>query len=304
MKKFFAVLVCISLLLMSGCVASEGENDGNGIIAVSFYPVYIFTINLTDGIDGVDVQCMAEQNTGCLHDYTLTARDVRLLSDADMLIINGAGMETFLDDLSETTRDLPIVDSSVGVELLCEEEHGEHEEHSHDHHHENNSHIWMSVENAQKQVLNIKNGLEKHYPEYKEQIENNYKAYTEKLDLLKSEVNEVKTFSQGAEVIAFHGAYEYIANDIGFEIYECIESDEGAEPSAKKLTYLCKEIEQNGIKALFTSPDYDGNAADILASETGVDVYCLNPFVNGEKVPTAYEDVMRENIEIIKKAVS
>lgn len=303
LKKFLAVLLSVAILLLSGCVSSS-KKDGDGtVIAVSFYPVYIFTLNLVDGIEDVRVERMAEQNTGCLHDYTLTARDARLLSDADVFVINGAGMETFLQDIDETVENISIIDSSVGIELLCEENH-HHEESEHSHNHGENAHIWMSVKNAKKQILNIKNGLLENLPQYESEINDNYKVYLEKLNVLEKEMQENRESLKNKNVITFHGAYEYLAEDMGFNISATIESDEGGEPSAKKLAVLCGEIVGNDVKALFVEPDYNGSSAQIISNETGVKIYVLNPVISGENVLTAYEDTMMNNIEIIKKAVS
>ncbi|MBR4287613.1 MAG: zinc ABC transporter substrate-binding protein [Clostridia bacterium] len=301
MKKFIAMIIALSLLFTAGCGAVVTDNT-DSVIAVSFYPIYIFTLNLTNGIDGLTVTCMAEQSTGCLHDYTLTARDAKLLNDADVFVINGAGLETFLDDVSETTEDLAIVDSSEGIELLCSHHH-EGEEHT-GHNHESNSHIWLSVENAKKQVLNIKNGLVEKYPQYEKQINQNYEEYIVRLNGLSDELKGTYQAAQGQKIITFHAAYEYMAAESGLEIVECIESDEGGEPSAKKIAHLCDVIPGQGIKALFVEPDYNGSAAEIMAAETGVKIYVLNPVTKGEVTLGAYEDIMRENIQTILKAVS
>ena len=302
MKKILAIILVISLLFTAGCGAAKAEEENDSVIAVSFYPIYIFTLNLVDGIAGVTVKCMAEQSTGCLHDYTLSARDAKLLSDAELFIINGAGLESFMDDISEAVGDLPVIDSSVGVELICS--HNDDHEDDHGHNHENNSHIWLSVENAKKQVLNIKNGLVASYPQYEERINKNYEGYIERLNELSLQLAENYPMVQGKEIITFHGAYEYMAAESGFVVSECIESDEGAEPSAKRIAHLCDVIPQKNIKALFVEPDYSGSAAEILAAETGVQIYVLNPVTEGENSLTAYEDIMKQNIQTILKAVS
>ncbi len=306
MKKLLAIILALSLLFTAGCGAAITDNN-DSVIAVSFYPVYIFTLNLVNGIDGVTVTCMAEQSSGCLHDYTLSARDARLLSDADVFVINGAGLESFLDDVKETTVDLPVIDSSLNIELKCSEHNAENEEHheeNHAHNHENNSHIWLSVENAKKQILNIKDGLVEIYPQYEEEINSNYENYIERLNALSEELEKTYAKANGKKIITFHAAYEYMAEESGLEIIECIESDDGGEPSAKKIAHLCDIIPQNNIKALFVEPDYSGSAAEILAAETGAKIYVLNPVTRGENTLSAYEDIMKENIRTILKAVS
>ena len=307
------LLLALSLVFTGGCagVGSEKKNDEKIIIATSFYPIYIFTLNIVNGLDDFEVRCMAEQNIGCLHDYTLTSKDVRLLNDADAFVINGAGMESFIEDAYKNVESLFVVDSSTGIELICDEEADfsheaeghSHEDSNHSHEHTVNAHIWLSVENAKKQIGNIKDGLSEKFPEYSQQFLANYENYVERLsaleDVQKSYASEIK----GEKVITFHKAYDYLARSSGFEIVTCIESDEGGEPSAKRLAELTENIKNEDIKALFTEPQYTGSAADILENETDIRVVVLNPVTSGEAELTAYENIMKENFELILKAV-
>ncbi len=299
MKKLMCVFLVSVLMLLSACTGNAPEPHKNKVtVAASFYPVYIFTLNLLDGIEGVNVECMAEQSVGCLHDYNLTARDARLLSDARALVINGAGMEGFLEDAFDSVENLRVIDSSENIPLLCNEAH--HNEAEHNHHHHENSHIWLSVDNAKLQVENIKNGLVAELPEYEESIEKNYKDYIVRLDALIEKRDNVAFGEELPSVISFHGAYEYLGEDIGFHIADTIESDEGAEPSAKELAHLVSEIKDNNIKALLVEPEYSGSVAEILSRETNIKIYTLNPVISGDSVLTAYEDIMNENYDILK----
>ncbi len=307
MKKITVAILTAALLLLSGCGVGAKRENSQKTVAASFYPVYIFTANLLDGVDTVKVECMAQQTVGCLHDYTLLAGDVRLLADADAFVINGAGMEQFITDVYKNVDGLKIIDSSAGIELLCDEcdhDHGDGGEDEHrGHHHENNAHIWLSVKNAVTQVKNIADGLAEVFPEYENQIKSNCENYVKRLNSLYNELVESSASLSGEKVITFHEAYIYMAKELGLEIFDSIESDEGGEPSAKELASLCDEIKEHNVKALFTEPQYNGTAADILAAETGAGVFVLNPVVSGGSELTAYEDIMRENIETIKKAV-
>ena len=292
-------MLCI--LFLSACTGNIPQQEGEIIVATSFYPVYIFTLNLLNGIEEVNVECMAEQSVGCLHDYTLTAKDAKLLSDAKVLVINGAGMESFLQDAFQSVENLKVIDSSEKIELICNNEH-HHEEQHNDHHHEN-SHIWLSLENAKKQIKNIKNGLIKEFPQYESNIEENYSDYIKRLDSVNEERKSVLHFVRGFNAISFHGAFEYLAEDLGFNISGTIESDDGYEPSAKELANLSNKIQKYNIKALFVDPNYSGSAAEILERETNTKIYVINPVISGEEKLTAYEDIMIENYKTILKAV-
>ena len=83
MKKFLAALLA-AMLLPLGAVAET--------IVTSFYPIYIFALNLTEGIEGVEVRNLTAPDTGCLHDYQLQTGDMKKLAAADAFLINGAGM--------------------------------------------------------------------------------------------------------------------------------------------------------------------------------------------------------------------
>ena len=100
-------------------------------------------------------------------------------------------------------------------------------------------------------------------------------------------------------IITFHESYDYLASEYGFNVIATVESHEGGEPSAKGLAELVDVIEEHNVNVLFTEPDYKGSSATVLSSETGAEICTLNPVIRGEQTLTAYEDIMRENIEII-----
>jgi zinc transport system substrate-binding protein len=291
-----AVSVCCS------CKSEKTDKDKILLVA-SFYPIYIFTLNIVDGIPEFTVRCMAEQNVGCLHDYQILSKDARIISDADAFIINGAGMEEFLEDVYMSVDDIKVIDSSKNVEVIesCHEEHHEEDEH---HHHSVNSHIWMSVKNAIVQCENIASELSVLYPQYKAEIEKNKNDYIVRLENLDKELELKAGKIKGENIITFHESFDYLANDYTFNILTKVESHEGGEPSAKGLAELTEIIKENNVTVLFVEPDYKGSAATILSNETDVKVCLLNPVINGEKTLTAYEDIMRENFETILKAVN
>ena len=113
MKKKLIVLTGIMAIVVINLAATvffinrgnkdtfRKEEDKINVVA-SFYTTYILTINLTDGISDFKVDSLTDFSGGCLHDYQLTTNDMRLLSDADVFIINGGGMEEYLEEVIET----------------------------------------------------------------------------------------------------------------------------------------------------------------------------------------------------------
>jgi len=307
MKRILSLMLMVVLVLSvcCSCTTPPITND-NILLVTSFYPIYIFTLNIVDSIDEINVSCMAEQNTGCLHDYQILSQDAKLIADADVFIINGAGMETFLEDIYMSNENLKVIDSSEGVALIenCDEHHEKHnEETHHDHNHSVNSHIWMSPENAKLQVENIAESLVSFYPQYKSVIEENKNDYINRLTELSEELSGKAEALKNENIITFHESYDYLASEYGFNVVATVESHEGAEPSAKGLAELVEIIEKHNVNVLFTEPDYKGSSATILSNETGARILTLNPVIRGEVSLTAYEDIMRANLETILKAV-
>ena len=130
MKKKLSVFLLAMTMLLSGCgkTIDTTENSEKLQVVTSFYPVYLLAQAVTEGAEKVDLLNMAQPQTGCLHDYELTISDMKLLEGADVLIINGGGMEGFLEQAVERYPQLVIVDTSAGIELLEEEEHHHHED--------------------------------------------------------------------------------------------------------------------------------------------------------------------------------
>ena len=157
MKQFRTYIAAVLLVcLFSGC----GTQSETPEIAATTLPVYEFTSRLCDGT-GLTVGRLITENVSCLHDYSLNVRQVRAAEAAEVIIINGAGLEEFMEDI---LHDKAVIDSSEGIELIeCEESHDHHEGHDH-HHHDTDSHIWLSPDNARSMSINICKGLKSRYP--------------------------------------------------------------------------------------------------------------------------------------------
>ncbi len=309
-KKVFAALLCVILIFSFGCNKSDKKDNDSGTkkIVTSFYPMYIFTTNLTKGIENVTVTNITQQTGGCLHDYQLLPKDLVTLNDAVLFVTNGAGMESFMDKVSDQLPDLKVVSASDGIELLKDEHHHDdsededaHEGHDHG---EYNSHVWLSIPNAIIQVENIASSLKEILPDDADKIESNKQEYIKQLKALDAEIaQELKPYS-GASIITFHEAFDYFANQYGLSVVDTIETEDGAEPSAKELSELAEEIKEKNVKALFVEPEYKGTSANVLATETELKVYTLNPITSGKDELTAYEDIMRDNLKVLKEAFS
>ena len=299
MKKLFYLLLTMLLLstsLLTGCGSNEPQTspkDGQLHIVTSFYPMYIATANITKGVEGVQLTNMTKPQTGCLHDYQLTTDDMKTLEKADVFVANGADMESFLDKVIKEHKNLTVIDASKDISLL--EENGQ-----------PNPHVWLDVDNAIKQVENISQQLCDADPNHAEAYKANAAVYIGKLKELQAYMNnELKDISH-RDIVTFHEAFPYFAQEFNLNIIKVIEREPGTEPSPQELEDIIKDVNKLPAKVLFTEPQYSQTAAETIARETGAHIYALDPIVTGEaneQALDAYINAMKQNTQTLKEAL-
>ena len=294
MKRLFSLFLII-ILLLSGC----GNKAAPAQVAATTLPVYEFTSILCEGTP-ITVTQLVTESVSCLHDYSLNVRQVKLAEAAEVIVISGAGLEEFLDDILAGKQS---IDASEGIELLCPEEaHGhEHEhDHAHDgHHHENDPHIWLSPENAKIMAQNIRNGLTAQYPQYEAVFAANLDVLLQKLDALQAYGEAQLSQLSCRELITFHDGFAYLADSFDLTILEAVEEESGSEASASELIHLIEEVAHHNLPAIFTETLGSVSAARIIAEETGAQIHTLDMIMHGD----SYFDAMYRNIDTLKGAL-
>lgn len=259
-------------------------------VVTSFYPVYVATLNVTADVEGVEVSNMTSPHIGCLHDYHLTPGDLRRLSEADVLLANGAGMEPFLGKMSAQVPDLRVVQVSEGIPLI-----------------DDNPHVWVSFEGARRQADNIAEALAAGAPDRADGFRANARAYRAKLDALEVRMREALAPAAGMRIVTFHDAFPYLVRDLGLELAGTVEREHGGEPSARELADTIQLVRSAGVKALFTETQSSDRTALIISGETGVPVYQLDPVVNGpddpEEARGAWLAAMEKNLAVLQEAL-
>lgn len=297
------IIIMLLMLISLVACAHKSEIDCNELqIVTSFYPMYIATLNIVDGAENVSVTNLTSTDVGCLHDYQLTTANMLMLNEADVLVINGGGMENFVQKAIDNCENLKIVNASEGILELHNEEH-EHDHEEHEHNHGENAHIWVSISLYIEQIKNIRNELCKINPENAEIYNKNADEYINKLEKLKLEMHNELDNITNKDIVTFHEAFEFFAEEFGLNIVAVIEREPGTYPSAGELVDIIKTVEKTDAKAVFTEPQYFKNAANIIANETGRKLYELDPIVSGELTKEAYEETMRENLNTLIKAL-
>lgn len=301
MKKFlFVIAVMLSSVLMASCGEAQKTEDSEINVTASFYPIYILAENVIGDTEGINLQNMAQPQTGCLHDYQLSTGDMKKLDTTDIFLINGGGMESFLDNALELFPQLNIVDTSKGTVSLENDghDHEEEGEDEHSHNHEENSHFWILPQNAAVQAENICEALSEVCPDKVDEFRENTDSFIESL-------NDIETFDgNGMKVCIFNEAFAYLHLSYGLDVRLCVEMDENQTPSAKEMAEIITTVKEENISLLIAADDASKAIADTVARETDAKVVVLDPVLTGDFSPESYAEALNENARILKGSVN
>jgi zinc transport system substrate-binding protein len=250
--------------------------------------MYIATANVVGDTSGVVLENLSEPQTGCLHDFQLTAEDMKLLSTADIFIVNGGGIENFMEEVAESYPDLAILEACANTELISEND-------------EDNAHAWMSVAAYETQIQTITAGLVEIDPNNRENYEANELAYLEKLDALKTRQENLKEDLEGQNVILFHEAFDYVAQDYGLRVSCELDLDEESQTSAGDVEKVITAINESGATVILAEELYGKSLAEAVQREADVKVVYLDPLNRGEYVNDSYLDGMSKNIDLLEQ---
>ena len=311
----------------SDSAKNTDEADDMLTVVTSFYPMYIATLNIVDGVKGVRLENLSEPQTGCLHDFQLTPEDMKLLSTADVFVINGGGIESFMSDVAKAYPKLDVVEACEDVALLSEDDADSDHDHDHDadaesdsdhdHDHEadtesdsahdhdhgdENAHAWMSVPRYRTMVKTIASHLAQKDEAHAEEYYANAEKYDAKLAKLEKEQDSLKSLTDGQNIVIFHEAYAYVADDFSMNACYLLDLDEERSVSAGEIKQVISAIKDDGVSVILAEELYGKSMGDTVSRETDVHVVYIDPLNRGEFDKDSYLDGMEQNIELIKDA--
>lgn len=277
MKRIFFAAV-LAAFLLSGCGSSPAQNNGLKVIAVES-----FLADMAQQVAGsrLTVETLIPLGVDP-HSFELTPADVAKISDADVLIINGAGFEEWLEETMQSSGSKALViEASTGLEVRTPTalEHDEHEgetESEGHHHEEGDPHFWLNPQNAQTYIENIRQGLTEADPAGKELYAanaENYSASLEELDIwIEEQVARIPV--EKRLLVTNHESFGYFADRYGFKIIGAIipAVTSGATPTAQQLADLTDHIQEYGAPAIFLETGTNPQLANQLAEELGIKV--------------------------------
>jgi zinc transport system substrate-binding protein len=296
--------ICLPLAALALWLAPVFHCSARLAILTTFAPVHCFTTNVAG--DAADVSLLVPPNAGP-HDYSFSPADIQKIAKADVLVLNGAGLENWLQRgiKSAGRKDLVVVDTSKGIQLITgldvlplPDVHSEPDPDAGG----PNPHIWLSPINAIKQVENIRDALVLRDVANAEIYRANADVYVRRLKTLDDEIRTATSSFPNKNLITFHDTFPYFARDYGFNVVATFEEFPGKEPSPRAIVQLRKIISAGNVSALFSEPQYSPKAMQVIGKEFNVPVVQLDPMETGDGLKDFYERVTRKNLDALVAA--
>jgi zinc/manganese transport system substrate-binding protein/manganese/iron transport system substrate-binding protein len=277
-----SVAVAVSLTLTGCATQGSGDAGDSGVsIVATTTQVADFTRELVGDTAEVTQLVQPDQSA---HAFDPSAKQLLALSQADALVVNGAGLESWLDDtITASGFDGELIVASDGIELAGEaHDHADgaaagDESPAADDHESGDPHVWTDPANAMSMVQNIAIGLEGVDGVDAEVVSSNETAYLGRLEALDAWIRENIDAVPADErlLVSNHDAFTYFTAAYGITFVGSIipSFDDNAEPSAAEIDALVSAIRETGVKAVFSEASLSPRAAETIAKETGVAVY-------------------------------
>ena len=301
LARTLPVLSCsLLLVLLTACDRADSRSDSDGKLRVltSFLPVQAHTAAIAG--DHAAVTQLLSADTGP-HDFQPTPGDVKRLAEADLFIVNGVGLESWLADLVDSAGrpDLTVVDLSDGLTLTENPavfadtgtaEAGQ------------NPHTWLDPVLAKQQVATILSALRKADPDNAASYAANAATYTAQLETLDADFRGTLGPLENKNLVTFHDAFPYLAARYGLNYIGCISEFPEKDPPPQQLAALVDAIRTQKVGVLFAETGYTPDLLDELARQTGARVSQLDTMELGLGTPTAYLERMRANLASLREA--
>ena len=308
-KSYFIALIA---LVLFGCqsvtdnkdISASPQKSEKISIVTSFYPLAFLTENIAR--EKGDVINLAG-NTD-VHEYRPSPQDMIKLYDADLIVIQGAELEPWVDDalpelkrkrknLLEVSHDLPL------AKMEEHEHHHDEEEEEHHHHGEFDPHTWLDPVLAQQMIDAIAQSLKNVDSQNSDFYQKNADQLKQEFMTLDDAYKSGLSLCEQDEVITSHDAFGYLASRYEFQVHSIAGISTHDEPSAHTLAELKEEAEE-GITHILTEQSSITRFAETLSSETGLQMLPLNPLGRGTLDPNKdFFDVMNENLQTLKTAL-
>ncbi len=300
MKKEVIITLILSLILsLVGCGSGTADKTANNKIKVSVSFDALKEFASAVGGDKVEISTIIPDGTEP-HDFEPKAQDLVGLSEAQVFIYNGLGMESWAEDAvsAANNNELVVVAASQGITPITNTDEEEINEHG-----QYDPHIWLSLKNAETEATNIKNALVKTDPENKDYYENNCSSFISQLESLYNEYSKKFASVEKKSFVTGHAAFAYLCRDFGLSQNSVEDVFAEGEPTAKQLSQLVDYCKSNNVTTVFAEEMASPEVSEALAKEVGAKVETIYTIESAEDGKT-YLERMQDNLSEIYSSLS
>ena len=259
------------------------------------------------GGERVAVQNLVGANQDA-HVYNLTSGDIKKIREARLVLLNGLGLEKAELQRAVKQSKVASAEATAGIKPLAADEH--HHEHGHDHDHDHGEfdpHVWNDPVLMQRYAANVAIALIKADPAGSRYYQQRFKDYQNVLNQLNNYANQQFGAVAPAKrkVLTGHDSFAYLGKryQVKFISPQGVSSE--AEPSARQIAAIIRQIKAENVKAVFTENIKDGRMIARIAKETGVKVsggLYADALSSGAPAGT-YADMFRYNVRVMSEAM-
>jgi len=308
-NKLFVFLIGLGILVMGYLVWQNLQPESLNTkpqkkIAATIFPIY----DITREIAGDDFETVLVLPPGATpHSYDPTPGDISKLQGAQVLFTIGHGLDNWSSILSESggiSNQIPV-DRNISLreyELFGGHE-DEIEDEDHAEHEGLDPHYWLSVENAILIADQIRDDLSLIYPEYATSFTSHHDEYVRELTQLQKDLLSGLSSAPKKNIATFHNAWGYFGEAYGITIVTTFEEYVGQEPTPDYLREFTEHIKENGIKVIFSEPQFSPEKLKPIANDLGVTLSELDP-IGGVKGRDSFIKLMRYNGDTMQEALA
>ena len=284
-------------------------NDSRLKVLTTIFPLY----DMARVIGGDNVQVMNLLPPGTdPHEFSLSPADMTRAAGADVMIINGSGLDNYISKAFTNSHLLSCtpLDVSHGIPLLASSEKEDGVAQEKNDTHSGDPHLWMDPEYARIYAARITTELiraEKQRnasDETLSSIKLRGSQYDSRLASLSRQYRLRTSRLTSRSFIAFHGAYRYLAARYNLNVAAVWQSTPGREPAPGEVGALIRMVKTSKVRALFSEPEFSTRAIEIIGKDCNLPVYRLDPVETAEDFSKAhYVDIMQQNLDTLVKGL-
>jgi zinc transport system substrate-binding protein len=302
--KHSIIILLLLLSVLFGCKApAEKKEEAKPLILTSIYPYELLIKQLVG--DAIEVRSLIPPNAS-VHSFSPQPSHLKDIHKADLILINGMGLEAMFEQHLQTMTDKLIVCSDMLNDLialdslnLVREQQMQHHHHDHeaeeDHHHHAGAdpHLWTSPQMMIKLATKLKTELATRFPDYAPLVNHNYEALFKELSEAHTKItNERRKLSHPA-LVTYHNSFHYFTRDYDIHYLGWVQSSPGKEPSARELANLGKKIREHNVRRIFIEPQQNPKSAEVLAKEYSLELGTLDPIGSTLNAKTITELILK-----------